>query len=38
MTSFLLIIEEIKVEEYDEIVRTMKIEKIKLMMVIGGML
>jgi hypothetical protein len=33
-----MIIEEVKVEEYDEIVRIMKMEKIKLIMVIGGML
>lgn len=38
MTIFVMIIEEVKVEEYDEIVRIMKMEKIKLIMVIGGML
>jgi len=30
--------EEIKVEEYEEIVRIMKMEKIKLIMVIGWIL
>jgi len=33
-----LIMEEIKVEEYEEIVRIMKMEKIKLIMVIGWIL
>jgi len=38
MTSFVLKMEEIKVEECDEIVKIMKVEKMKLIMVIGGML
>jgi len=38
VTGFVLIMEEIKVEEYEEIVRIMKMEKIKLIMVIGWIL